>query len=61
MIISTWSKTNLDAGYSNYLGIKNTNYTTWLDLYNINFVQDFKDKNISAVGVDALLWSQVSN
>lgn len=51
----------MNAGFSNYLGIRENNYTTWLDLYNTNFVQDFKDKSMNALGVDALLWSQTSS
>ena len=51
----------MDAGFGNYLGVRESSYTTWLELYSINFAKDFKDNNLNALGVEAVLWSQTSN
>ena len=60
-IVSSWVRTNLDAGVGNYLGIRETTYITWLELYRLNFHNDFVQRKMNALGVEVILWSHTSN
>lgn len=60
-IVSSWIRTNMDAGVGNYLGIRETTYITWLELYKLNFHVDFVNRKMNALGVEVVLWSHTSN